>query len=70
MKENQVKLLRHYQNLAKTASGMIALNAQKHADEIIGNYPGIVKALEEADKEIKKAEAKAEAGAKKNDSSA
>lgn len=49
-KENQIKLLKHYKELAETANGAIQENAVKHRDEILGNYPNIeeVKTLEKS----------------------
>ena len=44
-KENQAKLLLHYEDKAANYSGrnaeIVKANARKHADEILANYPGI-----------------------------
>ena len=53
MKSEQLRLLNHYKKLAETASGMMRINAQKHADEILGNYPNLLEEVKDKSKEKK-----------------
>lgn len=50
MKEEMIRLAKHYKKTAETASGMVAKNAQKNYDEVIKGHPYILEELKEKKK--------------------